>query len=253
MIKVSTNWLGSKGSLIGRSIGSSFAPTDISGNILWLRADLGVTKNVSDQVSSWADQSGSGNHFTHGVDAEKPVYTAAAVNGQPSLRFTGASNHRLDAASNIMPGTTKNTVFMVCKQAATPSDGCLYTTVNGANGDVARYLNSAGAKIRFYSIGGATQDAAITSDTNFHYFTWTINATIAVADTLNVRENAISILTSASGTRAGTPDRNMRLGLEGTNIRPLSGDIAEFIIYNTALSGANISTVESYLATRYAL
>lgn len=50
----------------------NFKPTNISGCVLWLRADLGKTLNGS-TVSQWNDQSSSGNNASQGTAANQPT------------------------------------------------------------------------------------------------------------------------------------------------------------------------------------
>jgi hypothetical protein len=52
-----------------------------NGNLfLWLNANktTSITMNGSNQVSQWADLSGSGYNFTQAATANEPVYGAAA-------------------------------------------------------------------------------------------------------------------------------------------------------------------------------
>ena len=47
--------------------GQISGPKDLSGLVIWLRADTGITKDGADKVSQWDDISGSANHATQGT------------------------------------------------------------------------------------------------------------------------------------------------------------------------------------------
>lgn len=54
-----------------RSSGPTFLPSDISGLTAWFQYGVGITEAGSG-VSVWADQSGNGNDFLQGTDANRP-------------------------------------------------------------------------------------------------------------------------------------------------------------------------------------
>ena len=69
-----------------------FVPTDIAGCQLWLKADAGITKDGSDYVSVWADQSGNGNDAVQATGASQPLWVDGQLNGEPVLRFDGSND-----------------------------------------------------------------------------------------------------------------------------------------------------------------
>jgi hypothetical protein len=70
---------------IGNSDGSGGQPR----NVLWLRADAGVTES-SGSVSAWSDQSGNALNAVQATGSLQPTFVASttAMNNQPSLTFT---------------------------------------------------------------------------------------------------------------------------------------------------------------------
>lgn len=64
---------------------ATFSPVSIC-QTLFLRGDLGITKDGSDLVSTWADQSGSGNDFTSS-STFRPLWEASTLNGQNGVLF----------------------------------------------------------------------------------------------------------------------------------------------------------------------
>lgn len=87
---------------------------------LWLRADLGVT--IATGVSSWADQSGNGNHFTQGTGSRQPTVDANTVGGQPSIRFTTA-NDLVGTAASYNPSAAASTTMVICRSLTSTGSG----------------------------------------------------------------------------------------------------------------------------------
>jgi len=52
-----------------------------------LKGDAGVTKDGSNKVSAWADQSGHGNNANKVTSSKQPTWVDNAVNGHPVMRF----------------------------------------------------------------------------------------------------------------------------------------------------------------------
>lgn len=70
---------------ISEALGPPAAPA--TGAIFWYKADAGVTKDGSNLVSGWADQ--TANHYDvaalGALPTNKPTWVAAAINGLPAL------------------------------------------------------------------------------------------------------------------------------------------------------------------------
>lgn len=58
------------------------------GLLLWLRADQGVTEE-SGQVTSWADQSGSRSDATQTAPDARPKLVSSGIGNRPSIEFDG--------------------------------------------------------------------------------------------------------------------------------------------------------------------
>lgn len=70
----------------------AFAPTDLSGLKLWLKADS-LSLNDGDPVSTWADQSGNGHHATQGTGSRQPTLQLAEINGLAAVLGDGTDDH----------------------------------------------------------------------------------------------------------------------------------------------------------------
>ena len=67
------------------------SPDAVTGLWQWLKADAGITKDGSNNVSAWADQSGGGRNMTQATGANQPLWVdGGAFNGLlPALDFDG--------------------------------------------------------------------------------------------------------------------------------------------------------------------
>src|SRR5207247_468044 len=77
--------------------------TPLSGNVLpvagvrlWLKADSGT----SNPLTTWTDQSGSGNDAFQVNIGNRPSITANSINGRPTVRFSGNQWLNLPDAMN---------------------------------------------------------------------------------------------------------------------------------------------------------
>lgn len=215
-----------------------FLPTDVPGCVFWVRADLGVTKDGSNLVSSWANQSGaSGRDATEATN--KPLWVDALVNGRPAIRFDG-SNDKL-----VTPGFTVNAPFTclaVFKNVAVTND----RRVVSFNTTVGAAINQrTGPNIRLQG-NGADGPSVSTDTTSFHRYFCTWNGTSSV----------IAIDNGSDQTSGSNISQNLALVEIGTSsaLSTYSNvEIAEIIIYDNIISGANRTDLATYLQTCYSL
>src|SRR5262249_44001342 len=60
-----------------------------AGRVFWLRADLGVTKGISDLVTAWNDAATAAPLLVNAYTNALPEWRAAVIGGQPALHFDG--------------------------------------------------------------------------------------------------------------------------------------------------------------------
>ena len=109
-------------SMIGGGAGiSAVGFPSISGERFRYRADLGITKDGSDLVSEWQDQSGNDDHLTD-VNDKPPLWVDAQVNGHPVVRFDGAGytspTGQVLQVIDVPAGGNETHLFMVVNQVS---------------------------------------------------------------------------------------------------------------------------------------
>lgn len=235
---------------VGASVGTNFLHGDLAEVIIYqrkltIRERMGVGHYLSTKygtdgtpsldgalVSDWLDQSGQLRDLSQS-GSQRPLLKLAIQNGKPVVRFDGTNDAMTSATI-----TTKNepfTVFTVAKRASAAANGAIFDgkTTNGRI-----LLNN----VPQYRILGGT--AAGTSDALWHALSMIANAS---SDQLWV-DGASVIGPSAQGT--GVLD-GYTVGSDATAANWLNGDIAEVLIYDTALGTTDRQSVEAYLKAKW--
>jgi len=233
---------------------------------LWFEADVGVTVDGSNKVSTWADQSGGGWNATQTTAANRPAYVTNVINGKPVVRgFSSTAFLNLTYGNSTthspLNGLSGVTVFMVTScSSATPNSGWQWMA-DGLDWDALGFTESAEwgcfgvipaqSRIgwRFGSGGSAGNH------------TWTRPTNIGTAFSLTTVEHNVTTDTVYVGgtlgttvTGAGDPlARISEVGYIGRGhyATYFPGDIAEIIVLTSAASNADRQAVESYLGGKY--
>ncbi|MGD0712251.1 MAG: hypothetical protein ABR968_13840, partial [Bacteroidales bacterium] len=95
---------------------SQINPSNISGLVLWLRADSNVVLH-GDTISQWGDCSGNGNNAIQTTPLSQPLYITNSINGKPVISFNGLNQFLVGPTiSNI--NTSSITIFVVANGAS---------------------------------------------------------------------------------------------------------------------------------------
>lgn len=231
------------------------APTTIpvtEGLALWFAADALHYEN-NESVSLWEDQSPTVNEATSANDAQQlmlaaqPTLIEGAINGLPAVRFDGVDDC-LHLSSSML--NTAGTLFCVSKKN---DDGTLGTVVLFASG-LSLYQNLgpgwgvfADADVCYGPMGS---DYKLTT------------ALIRAANDIDLVESGDggSLINSTDGVAFGHDyeistigaSQSAAIGAEFAE-HYLSGDVAELIFFDRALSTEEREAVEDYLMSKYAL
>lgn len=217
-----------------------FSPADIPGLQLWLEADKITGLNDGDPVTTWEDSSVNNNDATQATAAKKPLYKVNIVNGKPAVRF--------DATDDILVSTFATlaqplTLIAVAKsRVAAPGAGKGFVD---SKSDVARALIGFSSLNNWsYFAGTAQDDGAM--DANFHVFVGVFNG----ASSKLVVDGTVG---SSANPGANSLTDGATIGNRPDGLVPLDGDIAEVLVYDSALSDANRDLVETYLGAKYGI
>lgn len=233
-------------------VGAAFAPDQVTGLTLWLKADAIAGLSDGDPVGTWSDSSGQGNHATQATAAKKPTYKTNIINGLPAVRFDGVDDY-LQAS---IPDLRNGLAFLVVKhlsggEAAYDS----YFALAGAgNGNVLAHVSSSGG--RGLGVTQPTLNLANNATDNGTSFFLVKYLCTGNAFTLSAIRGGGG---SASGTLSVTTGTVNNLVLctqkDGTEAEfgRINADVAELLFYADGVSSGDADRVRDYLLTKYAL
>ncbi len=247
--------LGSRAS-IGGVLGSGrggAAASPVAGAVLWLDASQITGLSDGAAISTWTDATGNGYNATQGTSGAQPIYKANILNGKPVVRFNGSQWMDVSGVHSLFGGVAPATMIVVHKN---DTSAARYQVIFSILNDTATRLYEiaadcrapntalglrAGTSVKYTNPSAPQNVYAIDS----FVCTGTLGAMYRNGTTLSsgvdLSTGVITVTRAAIGTR-----------LSGT-IEKTNGDIAEIIVYATALSDANRQAVEAYLGTKYGI
>jgi len=212
------------------------------GASFWLRADTGVTYN-STVVSEWFDQSGSPKSAYQTIPINEPTYVPNGLNKLPVIRFDGKYQY-LDCAP-IYPVAKDYTISIVAK----------INDFSQTNNLVSGYGHAIFLGGNYYPIvlNDTTQPWKMATS----QIPMPINQAAIITVLFKQATQTASIYINGefagSGIVGTNHDKQMFIGAfqEGNSL--LSGDLAEIVLYPSALTDTTRKQVESYLFNKYAI
>jgi len=212
-----------------------------SGSLLWLGANLGVSESAG-RVTAWLDQSGHGLDGIMDVPSREPALVPGERNGLPVIRFDGAQS--LYLRQTIAPTTF--TVF-VAGRNRNPSEA--HGIFLGPGGDSAnnQFRWESGSSVLIVGLGNDLPETVFSfEDTRaFHV--------------LAARYDGSNLTVSRNGTQVGSahfvtsgPWQIRQIG-GWFSSDFMIGDVAEILVYESALSEADTELTNSYLLQKYGI
>lgn len=224
-----------------RSSGSGGSTPPRAGLLLWLRADAGVTPSGG-PVSRWLDQSGNGFVASMSLASRQPSFVGSALNGLPVIRFSGAQS--LSLSPFVSP--TRFTVLVVGKNS-NPAETFSMILGPGGNAPNNQIRWENGSQALF--VGTGNNLPVITSNVGNTRANHVLSATYD-GSTMNVYYNGAA--TSSNHFTTTGPFTLAQIGAWYSTYF-MNGDVAEILIYDHALSGADLSSATGYLRSKYNL
>lgn len=205
---------------------------------------------ADDRVSSWTDQTGSYN-ATQSTDDYKPyLITSNTGNGlHPVLDFRGTGifqDYGQHLATDAWTALSQRTIFLVNHRDAEDTNSYLVDGIAKSNRN-AIFLSDAGVTDEGIYAGstGANGPAAL-------FGQWAITTAVFNGDASLLRVGGAQVgpLNPGSHTLTGLTIGGMG-PLPNRGYGALNGQIAELLVYNTALDSDQIAEVEAYLTAKY--
>jgi len=207
---------------------ASVSPTLVSGMTAWWVTPAG---SDGDAVGIVFDSSGVGNNLFGGDSTLKNNI----INGLPVLRFDGINDGFIVNSPMVsQPGT----IFVVAKPGASITYFIINETATQMTVDASGF---------FEINGGVTLTDAIDHRGAFHVFTAKFNGASSA-----IYVDGVQTASGNAGTGGWSGPTSLMNNTSLLGSTYSTGDIAEIIAYNTALSNTDRELVEFYLKTKYA-
>jgi hypothetical protein len=228
-------------------------PKQIKDLNLWLDASA-ISLSDGALVGAWPDKGGSSYDLT-AAGADRPVYKKPIVNGLPVVRYSGS---QIMTSSTVTWGNTGITGFAV--MATNGVSGVVYESSPSFSANVGSFthLCDAGRVVSGHNISGflstfnsdvVIPDGQFASASSLHDTTLLTDETTVWRDGVKSGAHA-----PTNNNTSGTfQPYNMSVGGREAGGLGFSGDIAEIIIYNRALTDVERLRIEAYLKSKYAL
>jgi PKD repeat protein len=225
---------------------------------LWLKADGSVIKDsLSNNVSSWVN-SIAGPAFVQPLGSKQPKWVDNVWNGRPVIRFSG--DDFLNAGNSYNEGTNSRTIFLVGQSRVSSVGAFLAKSEDdlAARGRFAfLYYNDSPDGLLFYYDDVTTH--RLYSGPNAAGANIWSSVIDRTGQDLQLFQNSIPKANEpgiSSSTDFNLPYRFL-IGAyndpaDQSEYHFLNGDIAEIIIYDSALPDSSRYQVEQYLRFKYA-
>lgn len=235
--------------------------------VLWLKADGDLNIDGSSKVNKWVDSSGRTNNALQSTTNAQPLYVLNQANARPVIRFDG-----IDDQLGIpkVPGSNNITIVVVAQTTniheIDVEDGSTYSagggsgqrfllggqTYSGSGSEVCLSFATNGISVYEYARNQEFWDAVAAMSV----FSGSVGQSFAIASVSysnrqpNIYFNGALTRTGLTSTRDPvTPPRY----IGGVTNSAFQGDIAEILFFDGTLTTSERLTLESYLATKYAV
>ncbi len=232
------------------------APTVVpvlnSGVAMWLKADSGVVVNNVGGVAQWLDQGTNGNNANQFLSPDyRPALASGAINGMPAIRFNGMSNY-LEAASSPSLAIVGNITILVVAN---------FTDLASPRGMVSKALGNLPASYDYYAqTGGSAMSLFRGNGSTYGYSKATALPSIGVPHVMTVRMSGTNVTHFLDGKGNGGSGISTTLADAGTGLRVgaridltqfMYGDIAEALVFGSAIPDGERLALDNYLGVKY--
>jgi len=212
-------------------------------NVLWLRADLGITFGTGSGVATWADQGANGYHATAASSTVEPTRSASGgPNSTPYLEGDGTDDVMVVGGWDPpAPGTTPIVVYCICYAVSNATNDVFYC---GNASTTLAFNQGGGTNIRTRNSTAANTVAMA----NGTWFRTLVHFSASTSDYVKVGS------TTATGTSTGGNNAtNFHLfGCATTGLGFIAGRIAEIGAWTGGdLSGTEKTDLDTYTTGRY--
>lgn len=223
---------------------------------LWLDANQIENVVSGNNVTTWNDQSGYGNHASQSTASSKPNYREDFVNGFPTLTFSGSERLEGTLTGGLQAPATVIAVAYFDSLSQPASDNDFVFSIGSQTGNntmmgIAR-CGTVSNSDKFYNKDGSNDNYGPTiSGQSWDVCTQIHNSSSPYTE---LYVNGASQTIDNNMTSALNTNSNYRVGdwadSPGSSWH-LTGKVSEVLAYKKELSSAEMNIVNSYLGAKY--
>jgi len=221
------------------------------GLVLWLDADdqETVLKDSTGHVSRWADKSALGNDAQQGTFGRQPLHRPDAIGGKPAVRFQGSQFLNLGQPDRLDFRAGDPFTIAVVASVKGNNFGTFLSKGGGSAAERAYQFYAAPGRLGAVTYGvmrehheppGAKITIQVCSGSRAEVFS---NGQPSISFAPGKASSSVDVLV---GARRKQTDNTGTYWL-------LTGDIAEILVYDRALSGAELECLGDYFHEKYGL
>jgi hypothetical protein len=235
---------------VGNATGANGQPQ----NVLWLRANSGISSSGG-LVDTWTDQSGNGNSAA-GTGSTRPTFngTDANFNNLPSITFpnTASANFYLEVPDNDnLDNTTQVTAFFIIRPTSASTTLGILSKRSSASVNQSYVFSISGSTLRcLATIATGTSNNLSSANSSLNQLdivSFVMNGTTQVGLLDGANQTSFTSSPSIPNTTS-----NLFIGsFDASDNSNFEGQIAEVVLYRSALNTAQRQIVENYLSSKY--
>jgi hypothetical protein len=232
--------------------GGAFTPQSPAGLVAWydfsdatkLFTDAGTTpvSADADPIYQANDKSGHAYHMIQATAAKRPLYKVNVQNGKSVARF--ATDDLLGPYGGAITPTAGITAFIVWAAAGNHSGYVIDSNADVGTG--VTFQTRADGTGHYWSALPGAADKLVSKA-----YGTTFQLTAMTYDLTDLNDYDAGGAPNTFSTAGTMTSDILLIGNSVNELSPFSGDIAEILIYNTAMLKSNLNGVGRYLATKW--
>jgi hypothetical protein len=236
-----------------------FDEASVSGMVFWFKANSGAGSADNDPVSTWQDSSSNNRDASQATSGKRPTYKTGIINGYPVVRFDNGDS--LELAAINLSAENAVTLFVVATATESGAVDVLYefsTVIDSPQAEGFLAYRDNNNKLIATHHGDALYNTWVSTSTHTSTFeiltfTWNKGNGGATETEVQINDSPDGANTAANDNTGTFGNLTSFIGSRNSTDFFLTGDIAEIILYDSDLSGADETVVYSYLNSKYAV
>lgn len=205
----------------------------------WYKADA-LTAADNDTITTWTDSSGNARDLTGGTG----IYKTGILNSLPIVRFDGVDDgYTVPDLSALTAGTAFVLVKIDVDPPGSPGQTGIWRLQTAASASHYPYTDGV-----IYDGAGSTTRQTVGDPTPSLSSTFRLYCVRSATNDWKAFLDGSQLFTTSTNTVGFSSTPNLGRNSDGN---ALDGDVAEFVIYDSALSSTDRQDVEAYFTAKY--